>query len=645
MLKSSYEEFIHASRYAKFIPQENRRETWEETCKRYIGYWSDKGLLDDKSSNDLYKAMYNTDVMPSMRTVMTAGEALDRDNVAGYNCSYVAVDDWRVFDEAMYVLMCGTGLGFSVERQFINQLPVVGEGVGEYVVPQGLEEEDLSFRGENYEIVVADSKYGWASAFRMLVSDLYEGRYDVEWDTSHIRPAGAKLKTFGGRASGPAPLEELFRFTVETFIKADGRKLSSIECHDLVCKVADIVVVGGVRRSALISLSNLTDERMRVAKSGEWWTDNPQRALANNSACYTEKPDIGIFMKEWQALYNSKSGERGLFSREAANKMLKRGRPERDDYGCNPCSEIILRSKQFCNLSEVVVRPDDDALTLTKKVKLAATFGTLQATLTDFKYLSSGWRSNTEEEALLGVSLTGIMDHAVLNGSKGKEALEGLLEHLREVAVKVNAEWAERVGVNPSAAITAVKPSGTVSQLVDSASGIHPRYAEYYIRTVRADKKDPLALWMREKGFPVEDCFMKGDTVDIFSFPMNAPEGSVMRDDRTALEQLELWKTYATVWCEHKPSITVYVKEHEWMAVGAWVYDNFDIMSGVSFLPHSEHTYKQAPYQEVKKPEYLELLKKVPEVNFSDFREQEDSSTGQQTMSCSAGACELVDLV
>jgi ribonucleoside-diphosphate reductase alpha chain len=577
-----------------------------------------------------------------MRTVMTAGVPLDRDNVAGYNCSYVAVDDYKVFDETMYILMCGTGLGFSVERQFINQLGVVGESTYSMDSFYKVDPSEISRIEENV-IIVEDSKYGWASALRILVTNLFAGNFDVAWDLSKLRPAGAPLKTFGGRSSGPEPLNSLFHFFVEIFMNAEGRKLNSLECHDLMCKIADIVVVGGVRRSALLSLSNLTDERMRKAKSGEWYLDEPQRALANNSVCYTEKPDIGIFMKEWMSLYESKSGERGLFSREAANKMIPARREKRDDYGCNPCSEIILRSKQFCNLSEVIVRPDDNFGSLKEKVRIATIFGTLQSSLTDFKYLSESWKRNTEEEALLGVSLTGIMDHPVL-GSLSHPKLRGWLESLKEYAIEVNKEWAEKLGVRASKAITCVKPSGTVSQLVDSASGIHPRYSEFYVRTVRADKKDPLAVWMREQGFPSEDCVMKGDTTEVFSFPMKSPEGSVMRNDRSAIEQLELWKIYATVWCEHKPSITVYVKEDEWFDVGAWVYRNFDIMSGVSFLPHSNHSYRQAPYQEIDERKYQELLSELPMVEFSDYREYEDNSAGNQTMACSAGVCEIVDL-
>ena len=649
-----YSRYIHVSRYARWMPEENRRESWDETVRRYVSFWETK--LDNDSDIDMQEGLYdsleeieqailNLEVMPSMRCMSTAGKALDRDNVSGYNCAYLAVDNLRAFDEALYILCCGTGVGFSVERQFIQGLPEVAD----------------NFHDTDTCISVPDSKIGWAKSFRELLSMLINGQ-KPKWDMSKIRPAGAPLKTFGGRASGPQPLEDLFNFSTELFENAKGRKLTSIECHDLMCKVADIVVVGGVRRSALISLSNLTDERMRVAKSGQWWVDNPQRALANNSICYTEKPDIGIFMKEWEALYESKSGERGIFSRTAAKAVTEKN-PRRDadhEFGTNPCSEIILRSKQFCNLSEVVVRPEDTFEDLKKKVRLASTIGTLQSTLTDFRYLSAGWGNNTSEERLLGVSLTGIMDHPVLSGKSGwgilginknkyglgtGTELEDTLQQLKEVAIETNKEWADKLGIPQSTAITCVKPSGTVSQLVDSSSGIHPRYSDYYIRTVRQDKKDPLAQMMIAEGFQYEDDITKPDSTYIFSFPMKAPEDSVKRDDRSALEQLDLWKIYQEHWCEHKPSITVYVKEHEWMDVGAWVYRFFDSVSGVSFLPHSEHSYKQAPYQEITEQEYEELLEQQPkEVQFSgliDF-EKEDTTTSTKEYACQGGACEIL---
>ncbi len=627
---SEYSKFIHKSRYARWDTKKKRREEWDETVNRLIDFWCEERPEFDEIKDEIREAIYDTNVMPSMRSLMTAGKALERDHVAGYNCSYVAVDHPKVFDETMYILMCGTGLGFSVERQYINQLPEISE----------------EFHKTDTTIVVADSKIGWASSFRQLISLLYQGMIP-KFDTSKVRPAGAKLKTFGGRASGPEPLEDLFRFTISLFKNAAGRKLNSIECHDLMCKIADIVVVGGVRRSALISLSNLTDQRMRVAKSGQWWIPEPQRALANNSVCYTEKPDIGIFMDEWKALYTSKSGERGIFNREAAIKNQPERRAELGytEYGCNPCSEIVLRSKSFCNLTEAVIRPEDDLETLKAKIRLATILGTFQSTLTKFRYLSSIWKKNCEEERLLGVSLTGIMDNPVMNGSEGKEKLKNWLNELHRVAVETNKEWAEKLGINPAAAITCVKPSGTVSQLVDSASGIHPRYSDYYIRTVRADKKDPLAIMMKDMGFPVEEDLMKPDTGYVFSFPIKSPDNSVFRNDRTAIEQLELWKIYQEEYCEHKPSITVYVKEHEWLEVAAWVYKHFDVISGVAFLPHTDHSGIQAPYQECDEEEYNKLKEIMPEdIDWKILAEyeKEDTTESHKELACTAGACEYV---
>ena len=562
-----------------------------------------------------------------MRCLMTAGEALKRENIAGYNCSYIAVDRPQAFDEILYVLMNGTGVGFSVERQFVGNLPTVAE----------------EFYMSDTIIVVQDSKLGWAKAFKELVAMLYHGQIP-KWDLSKVRPAGAPLKTFGGRASGPEPLQRLFEFTKEIFQGAAGRKLSSIECHDIVCKTAEIVVVGGVRRSALISLSNLSDDRMRVAKSGQWWNDNGQRALANNSACYTEKPDVGIFMDEWKALYDSKSGERGIFNRESAKRIAEKNE-RRDvgyDFGTNPCSEIILRSREFCNLSEVVVRPEDTEDTLLEKVKLATILGTFQSTLTNFKYVSKEWKKNCVEERLLGVSLTGIMDNKWTAGKL--PSLDSLLKNLKQMSVDTNKEWSKKLKINQSAAITCVKPSGTVSQLVDSASGIHARHNPYYIRTVRGDKKDPLTKMMVDMGFPVEDDVMKPLDTSVFSFPIKCSKDAVFRQDMNAIEQLELWKTYQEHWCEHKPSVTISVKETEWIEVGAWVYKNFDLMSGVSFLPYSEHTYKQAPYQDCDEKDYEKLLKKMP-VNvdwtkLSDY-ESSDMTVGSQELACSSGSCEI----
>jgi len=633
-LPTSYQEFIHLSRYSRWLPEEGRRETWNETVTRYFDFFTDhvNEMTGYKISKDLRKdleiAVLEQRVMPSMRCLMTAGEALKRENIAGYNCSYVAVNRIQAFDEILYILMNGTGVGFSVERQFVSELPLVAE----------------EFHETDTAIIVADSKLGWAKAYKELVGLLYIGQIP-RWDMFKVREAGAPLKTFGGRASGPAPLENLFNFTVNVFKGSKGRRLSSLECHDIVCKIAEVVVVGGVRRSALISLSNLSDDRMRHAKSGQWWEQNGQRALANNSACYTEKPDMGIFMDEWTALYNSKSGERGIFNRASANKMAeKNGRRtiEGHEFGTNPCSEIILRDREFCNLSEVVVRPTDTRQSLLEKVRLATILGTFQSTLTNFKYVSAAWKKNCSEERLLGVSLTGIMDCRLTNGKE--KNLDNLLESLKAEAVAVNKEFAKKMGIPQSVAITCVKPSGTVSQLVDAASGIHARHNPFYVRTVRGDKKDPLTKMMTDMGFPVEDDVMNPTQTAVFSFPMKVHEGAVFRTDMTAIEQLELWLTYQKSWCEHKPSVTISVKEDEWMEVGAWVYKNFDFMSGVSFLPFSEHTYQQAPYQDTNKEGYEFLKEKMPKnVDWSKLSEYEmsDMTIGSQELACVAGACEI----
>ena len=634
-LPSLYQQFIHLSRYSRWLPEEQRRENWGETVDRYFNFFKEH-LMEQHSFSvppsimqELHEAVMNLSVMPSMRCLMTAGEALKKENIAGYNCSYVAVNRLGAFDEILYVLMNGTGVGFSVERQNVNKLPVVAE----------------SFYNSDTVITVKDSKLGWAKAYKELIGLLYIGQIP-EWNTSLVRPAGSPLKTFGGRASGAAPLENLFNFTVQVIKNAAGRKLNSVECHDIVCKIAEVVVVGGVRRSALISLSNLSDDRMRHAKSGEWWNANKQRSLANNSAVYTEKPDIGIFMDEWKSLYESKSGERGIFNRQSANNMAEAsGRRVIDnhEFGTNPCSEIILRDREFCNLSEVVIRPYDTKDTLLKKVRLATIIGTIQSSLTNFRYVSSEWRKNCEEERLLGVSLTGIMDNDLTNGNKS--GLDLLLQELKEEAVKTNLEFAKDIGIPQSVAITCVKPSGTVSQLVDAASGIHARHNPYYIRTVRGDKKDPLTKLMVDQGIPAEDDVMNPDNTTVFSFPMEAPSNAVFRTDKTAIEQLELWLMYQKNWCEHKPSVTVSVKEHEWLDVGAWVYDNFDYMSGVSFLPFSDHTYQQAPYQDCDQSEYDIMSQAMPkDIDWSKLSEyeQQDNTIGSQELACVGGACEIV---
>ena len=629
-LPSDYQTFIATSRYARWIEDKGRRETWSETVQRYTDYLYSKDInLTKQDWDDIEGAILELEVMPSMRAIMTAGVAADRDNTCIYNCSYLAVDHPRAFDEAMFILLCGTGVGFSVERQSICHLPEIPLSLGQT--------DDV--------IVVQDSKEGWAKALRKLISLLYTG--DIpKWDLSKVRPAGSRLKTFGGRASGPEPLNDLFNFVVAKFKGAMGRKLNSIETHDIMCKIGEVVVVGGVRRSAMISLSNLSDTRMSHAKSGSWWENEPQRALANNSACYTEKPDSETFLREWLALVESKSGERGIFSRVAAEAhVAKNGRRETGyAWGTNPCSEIILRSNQFCNLTEVVVRETDDLASLKRKVRLATILGTAQATFTHLPYLRPVWTKNTEEERLLGVSLTGIMDHPVLG--KNVDSPKWLAE-MKQVAIDTNAEYAERLGIPVSAAITCVKPSGTVSQLVDSASGIHARHSDYYIRTVRGDNKDPLTQFLKDSGIPAEADVMKPDATTVFSFPIQAPSSAVTRNAMTAIQQLELWKTYAEVWSEHKPSVTITVRDDEWMAVGAWVYKHFDLCSGISFLPHSDHTYAQAPYQECTAAEYAEMKQKMPTSidwsALSDY-EKEDHTSGSQTLACTSGACEIVDI-
>lgn len=640
-LPTPLQEYVHKSRYARWIDEAERRETWPETVQRYVDYFANK--FPGYPAEEIRNAILNQDTMPSMRALMTAGPALERDPMAGFNCSFVAVDDVRAFDEILYISMCGTGVGFSVERQHIAKLPIVGAKivVDEAGNPTIKTVEKLT--PIDHTIKVRDSKGGWSDAFRQLLQYLYAG-YIPKWDTSGVRPAGAKLKTFGGRASGPQPLIDLFNFAVETFKAAVGRKLTSIECHDLVCKVADIVVVGGVRRSALISLSNLSDDRMRTAKSGQWWVNDPQRALANNSAVYTERPQMEVFMKEWMSLVESKSGERGIFNRAAAIKKAEAtGRRDPSKIvGTNPCAEITLRSAGLCNLSEVVIRFTDTLLEILEKVRIATIIGTYQSMLTDYRYVRPIWQQNQEEERLLGVSLTGIMDHPVLSQTS-KEAADWL-KAMKQMAIATNAYWAEKLGINPAAAITTVKPSGTVSQLVDSASGIHPRYSEYYIRTVRADKKDPLAQLMRAQGFPVEDCVNKPDSTDIFSFPVECPGHAVMRNDRSAIEQLEHYLMFQKHWTEHNVSITVYVKDHEWLGVGDWVYRNFDAVAGVSFLPHSDHTYRQAPYTECTREEYEALLAKMPTFDWDELQrfEKDDSTVNVKELACSAGVCEII---
>lgn len=639
-LPSLYQQFIHLSRYSRWLSNEKRRETWEETVNRYFNFFENhlqnrcQHTLNKTVRDELTDAILSLDVMPSMRCLMTAGPALERDEIAGYNCSFVAIDSPRCFDEILYILSCGVGVGFSVERQYVTQLPAVAE----------------EFYDTDTTIVVQDSKIGWAKSLKELIGLLYQGQVP-KFDVSRVRPSGAPLKTFGGRASGPEPLVALFEFCIKTFKAAAGRKLQSIECHDIVCKIAEVIVVGGVRRSALISLSNLSDDRMRAAKSGQWWIENVQRALANNSACYTEKPDIGIFMDEWKSLYESRSGERGIFNLDAAKRSAETltnssGKPRRDVSkiaGTNPCAEILLRNRGFCNLSEVVVRADDTKETLLKKVEFATILGTFQSTLTQFRYLTKEWQKNAEEERLLGVSLTGILDNEFM--SKPSKELQEFLIELKEHSVQVNRKWSKLLGIPESASITCVKPSGTVSQLVDSASGIHARHSKYYIRTVRSDNKDPLCVLMKQMGFPHEPDVTKPEHTTVFSFPVASPKNATFRDEVSAIRHLELWMFYKRYWAEHTVSITVSVKENEWLDVAAFVYKNFDHISGISFLPFSDHVYKQAPYQDCTREQYLALSEKMPmHVDWSNLHiyEKEDTTTSTQELACVANQCEII---
>lgn len=629
---SPYNNFIAKSRYSRYLDDKGRREHWNETVARYFDFMEQH--LKDKQSYVLTKelraelesAVNNLEVMPSMRAIMTAGPALERQNVAAFNCSYLPIDDPKAFDEAMYILLCGTGVGFSVEQQYVSKLPEV---------PEQLFDSQTT-------ISVSDSKEGWAKSLRQLLALLYSGEIP-KFDLSKVRPAGARLKTFGGRASGAKPLEDLFKFTITKFKGAAGRRLSSLECHDILCKIGEVVVVGGVRRSAMISLSDLSDDKMAHAKAGNWWDGQGQRALANNSAVYKEKPYIGQFMREWTSIYESHSGERGIFSRDASQRQAAKNgrRDDTYDFGTNPCSEIILRPYQFCNLSSCIVRSDDDMDTLERKIRIAAILGTFQASLTNFPYLRKIWQKNTEEEALLGVSMTGILDNALLNNPDDAD-LPARLERLKDVAVSTNAEFASAIGINQSVAVTAVKPEGTVSQLCSTASGIHPQHSQYYIRRVRADNKDPLTQFMIQSGFVAEPCVMKPDSTTVFSFPVKVADGALLREELSALQHLKLWLLFQRHYCEHKPSVTISVKENEWMDVGAWTYKHFDEVTGVSFLPYDGGSYKQAPYQECTEEEYNQLKMLVPDsVDWENFKEYDDNVEGVQTLSCTAGGCEI----
>jgi len=627
-----FQSYIAKSRYSRFLDDKGRREHWPETVTRYFNFM-EKHLKDKHQytlspalRHELEEAVTNLEVMPSMRSIMTAGEALERQNIAGYNCSYLPIDDPKAFDEAMYILLCGTGVGFSVEQKYVNKLPEIPEKLYD----------------SNTTIVVKDSKEGWAKALRQIIALLYAGEIP-KWDVSAVRPAGTRLKTFGGRASGPEPLVELFKYVINKFRTAVGRKLHTIECHDILCKIGEVVVVGGVRRSAMISLSDLGDDRMAHAKAGNWWDGNGQRALANNSAVYEVKPDVGQFMREWSNIYESHSGERGIFNRYASELQAEKNgrRSLGKEWGTNPCSEIILRPYQFCNLSSVIVRNGDDMDRLRNKVRLATILGTFQSTMTHFPYLRKIWQTNTEEERLLGVSMTGILDNPLLNSAYDLD-LPKRLEELKNVAIDTNARMANDLGIPVSAAITCVKPEGTVSQLTGTASGIHPQHSQYYIRRVRSDNKDPLTNFLKSQGFPSEPCVMKPDSTTVFSFPQKVGEGAVLREDLSAVEHLDLWLVFQRHWCEHKPSVTISVNENEWPKVGAWTWDHFDEVTGVSYLPYDGGTYRQAPYEEITAGEYLQMALSMPEdIDWDSFNEGTDNVEGAQMLSCTAGACEI----
>jgi ribonucleoside-triphosphate reductase (thioredoxin) len=637
--KTAYQEFIFKSRYARWIEDENRRETFEESVNRYINFMFDqqiKGILPESIKNECREAILNLEVMPSMRALMTAGKALERDNVAGFNCAYLAVDDPVVFAESLYILTCGTGLGFSVERQFVNKMPVIAEKIEK----------------SNSVIIVEDDRIGWATALKELVFMLYSGS-EPTIDYSKLRPAGARLKTFGGRSSGPGPLRNLLNFVIKTFKESVGERLNSIQCHDIMCKIAETIVVGGVRRSALISLSNLSDRRMQEAKSGDWYHSHPYRSAANNSVAYTEKPDIGQFMQEWVSLYKSQSGERGIFNRKAAEKQAtKTGRrnfmidgENVHHYGLNPCGEIILRSGQFCNLTSIIASSDDTEESLKRKARVAAILGTIQASMTDFRFLRKIWKKNTEEEALLGVSLNGIMDNSILNcTSVSPETLQEMLTEIKEYTIEVNKEFAKKIGINQAAAVTCVKPEGTTSQLVNCSSGIHPRHSRYFIRTVRGDNKDPMTIFLKEAGIPYEPDNTAPESISVFSFAIRVPDDAILKKDINAIDHLELWKIYKEYWCEHNPSITVSIKENEWLEVGSWVFSNFDSICGVAFMPDVDFVYEQAPYQEISKEEF-EVFKQI-DLDFSKLNEieKEDNTVGIHEFACSANSCEIVDI-
>lgn len=627
--KSALGEFIYYRTYSRWIEREGRRETWVETVDRYMNFMKEN--LGDKLTaeeyNELREGILWQEAMPSMRLMWSAGSAAARCHATAYNCSYIAPSKLEDFSEIMYLSMSGTGVGFSVESQTIGQLPIIKKQSGK-VLPT---------------YVIEDSKEGWADALKTGLKTWYNGK-DIKFDYSGLRPAGARLKTMGGRSSGPEPLRSLLDFARAKIFSRQGKRLSNIDAHDIICKTGEVVVMGGVRRSALISLSDLDDMEMRNAKTGQFYLTEPQRQMANNSAAYNEKPTSTQFIEEWLALAKSGAGERGIFNRGSLKQQLPRRRWDKfeEDWassGVNPCGEINLKSKEFCNLTEVVARAEDIEESLIRKIRLATILGTYQSTLTDFKYLSKEWKKNCEEERLLGVSVTGQWDCPALRNEK-------TFSKLREAAIEVNKEYAKRFGINQSAAITCVKPSGTVSQLVDAASGMHPRHSGYYIRRVRISATDSLFQMLKEQKFPYHP--EVGQTIDsastyVLEFPVKAPSNSKFRNDMDAIEQLEYWKMVKENFTEHNPSVTISVGDNEWIVAANWLYENWDILGGLSFLPREDHVYKLAPYEEIDEERYSELAAKLPEIDFSRIviYEEDDETQGARELACASGVCEI----
>ncbi len=622
-------EFVYYRTYSRWVEAEDRRETWIETVDRYMSFMAEnlKDKLSEKEYTEIRNFILEHKSVPSMRLLQFAGKAARTTNVCAYNCSFIAPTLLQDFGEIAYILMCGTGVGFSVEYQTVETLPQIKRQTGTMLT----------------DYIIEDSKEGWADAIVYGMQTWYDGK-DVRFDYSKIRPAGSRLKTMGGRASGPGPLRDLMDFMRNRILARQGRRLKTIDVHDVICKIGEVVVAGGVRRSALISLSDLDDQEMRNSKIGTFYYHSPQRSMANNSAIYNSKPTPEEFMEEWLALMKSGTGERGIFNRGSLRDQLPARRVELVDeglniMGTNPCGEIILQSKQFCNLTEVIARPEDTEATLMEKIRVATILGTYQATLTNFPYLSKDWQQNCRTERLLGVSITGQWDCPAVRES-------AMLQKLKTKAQEVNQEYAKRFGINPSTCITCVKPSGNTSQTTDSSSGLHPRYSPYYLRRVRISATDPLFHMLRDQKvpyYPEVGQTMENATTFVVEFPIKSPDGAICRNDITALEQLEYWKNVKESYTEHNPSVTVYVGEQEWFEVGNWVYKNWDIVGGISFLPRSNHAYALAPYQEITKEEYEAARANFPQLDFSDLvlYEKSDETENKREIACAGGACEL----